>query len=142
MTAADVNLDLGVWVIDRHKTGKKTGKPRVIYLCPEMVELSRRLVTERPSGPLFPNSRGVPYTKDAIGLRFKRLRKRLPHLAHFVCYSVRHSYASDALENGVGIAQVAELLGHTDTRMVSRHYGHLGQKVAHMKDAARKATGG
>src|SRR5437868_6507382 len=30
---------------------------------------------------------------------------------------------------GVGIAQVAELLGHTDTRMVSKHYGHLSQKV-------------
>ncbi len=142
VTAANVNLALGVWVFEQHKTAKRTGKPRVIYLGPEMVEVSRKLVAERPTGPLFPNSRGRQYTKDAIGLRFKRLRKRLPHLAHFVCYSARHSFASDALEKGVGIAQVAELLGHTDTRMVSRHYGHLNQKVTHMKDAAKKATGG
>lgn len=30
VTAADVNLDLGVWVLEKHKTRKKTGKPRVI----------------------------------------------------------------------------------------------------------------
>ena len=67
---------------------------------------------------------------------------RQPDLKRAVPYTRRHSFVSDALENGVGIAQVAELLGHTDTRMVSRHYGHLNQKVAHMKDAAKKATGG
>jgi integrase len=27
--------------------------------------------------------------------------------------------------NGVGVAQVAELLGHTSTEMVSQIYGHL-----------------
>jgi integrase len=143
VTAANVNLDLGVWVFDEHKTGKKTGKPRVIYLCPEMVEMSRRLVAERPEGPLFPSYKlGRPFTKNAIRTRFRRLRAKLPHLKGVVCYSLRHSYATEALERGVGIAQVAELLGHVDTRMVSQHYGHLSQKVQHMRDAARKATGG
>lgn len=143
VTAAIVNLDLGVWVFEEHKTGKKTGKPRIIYLSPEMVEISRRLVAERPEGPLFPSRKlNRPFSKNAIRCRFRRLRKKLPHLKGVVAYAYRHSYASAALENGVGIAQVAELLGHTDTRMVSKHYGHLDQKVAHMKDAAKRATGG
>ncbi|MGH7602499.1 MAG: tyrosine-type recombinase/integrase [Gemmatimonadaceae bacterium] len=142
-TAAHVNLDLGVWVFEQHKTAKRTGQPRVIYLCPEMVEMSRRLAVERPDGPLFPSRRlGRPFSKNAIRIRFRRLRKKLPHLKGVVAYAYRHSYASAALENGVGIAQVAELLGHTDTRMVSRHYAHLSQKVQHMKDAAKKAAGG
>jgi integrase len=57
-----------------------------------------------------------------------------------VCYSLRHTFATDALEKGVGIAQVAELLGHTDTRMVAQQYGHLNQKIAHMREAATKAA--
>ena len=143
VTAANVNLDLGVWVFEQHKTGKKTGKPRVIYLSPDMLEMSRRLVAERPAGPLFPSRKfGRPFSKNAIRIRFRRLRAKLPHLKGVVAYAYRHSYASEALEHGVGIAQVAELLGHTDTRMVSRHYGHLNQKVAHMREAAKKATGG
>ncbi|MBA4067166.1 MAG: site-specific integrase [Isosphaera sp.] len=143
VTAGEVNLDLGVWVLEAHKTAKRTGKPRVVYLSPEMVELSRRLAAERPEGPLFPSRKlGRPFSKNAIRIRFRRLRERLPHLKGVVAYAYRHAFASDALANGVGIAQVAELLGHTDTRMVSRHYAHLDQKAAHMREAARKATGG
>jgi integrase len=142
VTAAQVNLELGVWVLEQHKTAKKTGEPRMVYLNPEMVEMTRRLVAERPTGPLFPSKKlGRPFTKNAIRIRFRRLREKLPHLKGVVAYAYRHSYASEALENGVGIAQVAELLGHADTRMVSKHYGHLNQKVAHMREAAKKATG-
>jgi integrase len=141
VTAADVNLELGLWVIDRHKTARKTQKPRVIYLTPEMAEMSRRLVAERPEGPRFPSRKlNRPFSKDAIRIRFRRLREKLPHLRHFVCYNVRHTYATDALANGVSAAQVAELLGHSSIRMVEQHYGHLGQKVAAMRDAARKAA--
>ncbi len=143
VAAVNVNLDLGVWVFEEHKTGKKTGKPRVIYLSPDMLEMSRRLVAERPEGPLFPSrKKDRPFSCNAIRIRFMRLRKKLPHLKHFACYATRHTFASDALERGVGIAHVSELLGHTDTRMVSRHYAHLGQKVEHMRDVAKKATGG
>jgi integrase len=71
-----------------------------------------------------------------------RLRKKLPHLAHFVCYNLRHTFATQALLNGVGVAQVAELLGHTSTEMVSKVYGHLAGEVAHMREAARKASEG
>ena len=30
LTAANVDLGLGVWVFEKHKTAKKTGKPRVV----------------------------------------------------------------------------------------------------------------
>jgi hypothetical protein len=52
-TAAHVNLDLGVWVFKEHKTAQRTGRPRVIYLTPAMVELTRRLMEKHPEGPLF-----------------------------------------------------------------------------------------
>jgi hypothetical protein len=39
----------------------------------------------------------------------------------------------------VGIAQVAELLGHTSTEMVMRHYSHIAGNIGHMREAAMKA---
>jgi hypothetical protein len=44
--------------------------------------------------------------------------------------------------NGVGVAQVAELMGHSDTSMVSSVYGHLADQVGHLREMARKAVGG
>jgi integrase len=40
----------------------------------------------------------------------------------------------------VGVAQVAELLGHTSTDMVMQHYQHLREKRDHLKQAAIQAT--
>jgi integrase len=141
VTAANVDLALGVWVFEQHKTDKKTHKPRIVYLTPAMVELSRKLVELYLEGPLFRGPRGkAAFTRQNIRCRFRRLRKKLPHLKHFVCYSVRHTYATSALVKGVGIAQVAELLGHSSTEMVSRTYGHLADQVAHMRAAAAKAV--
>lgn len=141
LTAADVHLDLGIWMLDRHKTAKRTGKPRVVYLNPAMLELSRKLVVKRPEWPLFPSHKlGRSFTRNAIRCRFRRLRKKLPHLRHFVCYNLRHTYATDAMANGVPAAQVAELLGHNSIRMVKQHYAHLSQKVSHMREAAAKAA--
>jgi integrase len=143
VTAADVNLDAGVWVLKKHKTAGKTRRPRVVYLTPAMVELTRKLVARHPDGPLFRGPRGGrPFTRNGIRCRFKRLRKKLPHLAGVVSYSYRHTWATEALVNGVGIAQVAELMGHASTEMVSTTYGHLADKLGHLRDAAQKAISG
>ena len=143
VTAAEVRLDAGLWLFAEHKTAKKTGKPRVVYLTPAMVELSRTLVALYPEGPLFRGPRGkAAFTRQGIRRRFRRLRAKLPHLEHFVSYNVRHTFATRALVNGVGVAQVAELLGHSSTEMVSQTYGHLAGQVAHMREAAAKAVGG
>ena len=87
---------------------------------------------------------GYQYTGGTrtVDVHIRRLREKLPHLKGVVAYCYRHTFATEALVNGVGVAQVAELLGHTSTEMVSTHYGHLTEKVAHLREAARKAVGG
>ena len=40
-------------------------------------------------------------------------------------HALRHSYASMLVKKGVSLPIVAEALGHSGTRMVERHYGHL-----------------
>ena len=64
VTADNVNLELGVWVLEHHKTRKQTGLPRVIYLTPAMIGLCRKLVARWPEGPIFrgPKRKGCrPY---------------------------------------------------------------------------------
>ena len=40
-------------------------------------------------------------------------------------HQLRHTYASHMVMDGVPLIVVARNLGHADTRMVERHYGHL-----------------
>lgn len=139
VTAAMVNLKAGVWTLPKHKTADKTGKPRTIYLTPVMVKLTAKLMKQRPSGPLFLNSRGEPWKANAVRCRMRRLREKLELPAGTVAYSYRHSYATNALENGLSDVQTAELLGHADTKMI-KTYGHLDQKTEFMRKVAQKGV--
>ena len=52
------------------------------------------------AGPLFRGKSNKPYSKNAIRCRFRRLRDKLPQLGHFISYTFRATYATNALENG------------------------------------------
>ncbi len=139
VTAADVQD--GAWVLEQHKTKGKTGKARVIYLNEEMVALTKRLAERNPEGPLFRNHRGDrPWTRNAIRCRFKRLRVKLGLDAGVVCYGLRHAFVTDALERGVPIATLAEIVGHRDTKMISEVYSHLHERREHLRKAVEQAT--
>jgi integrase len=141
VTAADVDLQAGVWTLKQHKTGKKTGKPRTVYLTDAMVALTRELMATNPTGTLFLNQDKKPWTRQAIRCRFRNLRKKFPAFGHFTAYSFRRAFVTDALERGVDVAQVAELVGHTSTDMVMRFYSQLQERVQHMREMAQKAAG-
>jgi integrase len=50
-------------------------------------------------------------------------------------HGLRHTWASHAVMNGVPLLLVAKNLGHSDTRMVEKHYGHLAP--SYVADAIR-----
>jgi len=56
-------------------------------------------------------------------------------LAHLGVHAMRHSAATIALEEGVALAVVQELLGHSDIR-VTRGYAHVSSPLA--QDAAAR----
>jgi integrase len=68
-------------------------------------------------------------------MRRTRERAGIPHA---IAYGLRHTFATDALANGVPDAQVAELLGHSGTAMLHKHYAHLGAKAKALRDALGK----
>jgi integrase len=140
VAAEGIDLERGLWTFEKHKTAKKTGRPRVVYLCPEALELTRRLLAKNPVGPIFRNTRGMPWTRNAIRVRFRNLRDKHPELKGVIAYTYRSSFATDALEAGVPDATVSALLGHTNTATLHKFYARLSHKVDHLKEAAAKAT--
>jgi integrase len=125
VTAADFDAEHGIWLLKQHKTAKKTGKPRIVYLTPELVSKCKMLANRHPEGSLFRNCRGQAWTKGALSKALNRIRVKLGLRKRLIAYGYRHSFATDALANGVPDAQVAELLGHSGTAMLHRHYSHL-----------------
>ena len=142
VTAADVDFEAGVWIL-KGKTTRRTGKDRIIYMTPVLLELTRRLVAEHPAGPLFRNAEGNPWTLQAINCRFrrKRNRKRDPLDKDITAYVYRGTWATDALEAGVPDAAVAELMGHEGTAMLHKHYSKLHEKREYLRNAAKQAAG-
>jgi integrase len=54
-------------------------------------------------------------------------------------HALRHTYASRLAMRGVPLAVIAAQLGHADTRMVEKHYGHLSS--GYVADAVRAGFG-
>jgi integrase len=137
VTAADVRD--GEWVM-RSKDFAVTGKPRHIYLTAEMCTLTAGLCEKYPEGPLFRNTRGLPWTHNAIRIRFRNLRKKLGLPKGIVATAMRHTWVTDALEAGIPIATVSELAGHRSTKMVEQVYSKLSERKSHLRAAAAKAV--
>ncbi|MCA9073984.1 MAG: tyrosine-type recombinase/integrase [Planctomycetaceae bacterium] len=64
------------WVF--HKSEAKMERiARVVYLTDTALDITRRLMLAHPTGPLFRNSNGVPWSTDAVNSQFDALRHRM-----------------------------------------------------------------
>jgi integrase len=123
LTAADVDPEKGLAVVRKHKT-KKWGKRRVLYLPPEAVTLLAECVERRPTGFLFRTRKGNRWDWRAMGQAMRAARKRAG-LDGKIMYGCRHSFATQALEDGEPDSVVAALLGNT-VRTLHSNYSHVG----------------
>jgi len=131
------HLDVGAGVATmKGKTGR-----RVIHIG-SVADLLAKLAGDRPSGPLLLNSKGTPWTRHTLAHRFERIRKNLGLGKEATAKGFRHGFATDGLEGGIPIATMAELMGHTSTKMIDRHYSKLRQRTEHLRDAAAKVRPG
>ena len=122
MTADDFNTDAGTL---RVRTSKG-GKARHVVLTEE----GRDFVAGRTAGKpgsvrLFLRSNGRPWTKSEQQrpLAAACTAARIEPPINF--HGLRHTYASRLVLRGVPLAVIAAQLGHSDTRMIEKHYGHL-----------------
>ena len=106
----------------------KSGKPRHVILTPEGAEFFRQHCAGRAGSDLmFRHADGAPWRKSEQSrpMAAACARARLTPAVSF--HALRHTWASLAAMAGVPLLIVARNLGHTDTRMVEKHYGHLTQ---------------
>ena len=138
MTADMIDWEEGSVTLPKHKTSKK-GKKRTVYLTPDMVVLLRRLAEKRPTGRLFLTNRGTPWSSYNCCYWLKRFDQELG-IKGIVIYSARHTFICDALERGVPLAMVAELVGNS-VKVLLKYYVHLSEKKDALRAAALKAIG-
>ncbi len=112
----------------------KSGKPRHVVLNEEGTTLCRELVIGRPShAPLLVKNDETRWARDHQFRPFKEAVKTARLNSSFTFHELRHTWASLTIMAGAPLMVVAINLGHRDTRMVERHYGHLADSyVAEM----------
>ena len=115
------------------------GRPYTLVLTGKLLAVLRQLATVHPTGPLLRNTRGEPWTRNAVRCQLHRLGVKLG-LSHISAYVWRHSYATDALQAGVNPGALAALMGHKDLSMISRHYSHLAERTGQLRQAAEDAA--
>jgi integrase len=141
----EVNFDNHCWVIRKDKTSKTRNnhQPKVVMM-PPFIERLLRWRQARSSSPfVFVNEDGSPWTKDALGLRMRRLRERAKIKAdangeEFVLYTNRHTYLTKAA-SVMTPAELQALAGHTDYRTTKR-YVHLAEQQTVLAGAAQRAV--
>ena len=138
LEAGMVDFAAGTATIQQHKNRKKSGKPRIIFLVPELLEMLRGRAARYPTGPLFRSRRGAKWSAVSGWKWMDAIKKRTGITAY--PYAWRHGYITDALIRGVPVEVVAELVGNTP-QIIYRHYSHVGKDRAAMRAAAVKAVG-
>lgn len=81
------------------------------------------MIKDMPDGPLCPGQSTRYMTYIAVWGRFTRAMKALG-IKGFTTHSLRHQFASESLENGMNIVDLAEVLGHADPSITLRTYVH------------------
>ena len=125
LQVADFNEEAGTL----HVRKSKTNNDRHIVLTPEGVEFFRQLTVGRPGSDLL---LGREWKKANQSDPMKASCKRAKIDPPIGFHGLRHTWASLSAMAGVPLFVIAKALGHSGTRMVEKHYGHLAQ--SYVKD--------
>lgn len=121
LVCADFHRESGTLYIAEAKSGART-----IPLDDEGVAFFASLTAGRGGrDPILLRTDGRPWQADhqKRPMIDASAAARLDPPATFHC--LRHTYASLRIMAGAPLPAIAAALGHADTRMVSKHYGHL-----------------
>ncbi|MGX8013729.1 tyrosine-type recombinase/integrase [Mesorhizobium sp. ORM8.1] len=128
----DFNPDAGTV----HIRQSKTGSGRHVVLTAEGAEFFKGATAGLPgSQRLFSGPTGQAWGKSHQSRPMADACSNAKLSPPIGFHGLRHTWASHAVMNGVPLMVVARNLGHADTRMVEKHYGHLAP--SYIADAIR-----
>jgi integrase len=117
----------------------KSGKLRHVVLTEEGTEFFRQITVGRPGTELiFRRHDGTAWRASHQSRPMAEACARAKIAPPVGIHQLRHTWASLAVMNGMPLLVVAKNLGHTDTRMVERHYGHM--TTSYVADEIRRAA--
>jgi integrase len=132
----DFNPDAGTLRI----SVSKTGKPRHVVLTKEGQDFVASIAAGKPGSACLltrDNGRAWSKSEQQRPLLVACAAARIDPPVNF--HGLRHTYASRLAMKGVPLAVIAVQLGHSDTRMVEKHYGHLAP--SYVAETVRAAFG-
>jgi integrase len=135
LVASDFNADAGT-VTMRTRKGSGSVKTYHVHLTAEGVKFFKAVCANRRGDDLiFTRADGGEWRKSNQEgpIAAASVRSNIDPPANF--HITRHTWASHAVMNGTPLMVVAQNLGHRDTRMVEKHYGHLAP--SYVADAVR-----
>ena len=125
------------WMFPRAESkGKK--RSRIVHLTDKAYEICERLARKQLPGLSSVIARITDRLAMSLDTRCNRLAKKLGF--RVTPYSVRHTFATDAILKGVDLQTIATIMGHVDLRMLSRIYQHISRRSDFIKEGLRKAT--
>lgn len=111
-----------------HIRKSKYNKDRIVPLSQYITKgLRKYLATEKPQTYLFNGRKqGSRYSQKGLSWIMKGALKKTPIAKNVDLHSLRHSYATHLLEQGVNIITVKKLLGHVQIK-TTMLYLHIAQ---------------
>lgn len=128
--------------VERRKLVEYKGGTRTISLTLEVVKLLIEEHARHPSSPLMFMHPAIqkPYSPQMVR-RFHSEIIREAGLEHIRFEDLRHTCAVLSLQNGVGVEEVAQMLGHFRAAMTRQNYeDYLARKTSQRMDKSGKTT--
>jgi len=117
--------DLNLAELTIHIKGAKGNKDRITIFPKKLSEKIERLTTGRNLNDyVFASERGGKLTERTAQKIFENALKKCNINKDATFHSLRHSFATHLLENGVDVRYVQELLGHSNIR-TTQIYTHV-----------------
>jgi integrase len=141
LTWDNVDLQRCVCTLHQHKTVLKTGRPRLIILCPTALRmlLWMRRQAEGAEGLVFKTRRGTRWVQGNLSLRVQRLRKRAGLPKSVRLYGLRHRFGTDGVRNGVNLKILSDIMGHANINM-TLHYVHIAGNTELLREAVEQVV--
>lgn len=109
-----------------HVRDSKSGKPRHVPLTEEGEDYFAQLTAGRELGEtMLLRADGSPWLQNYHVRPLSEACTRADINPPASFHVLRHTYGSWLAMKGVALQVIAEALGHADTRVTQRHYGHL-----------------
>lgn len=119
------------------KTTRRTGRKRLLVLNRRAWRFIRWLRRGQTSGPVFRNGRGRAWAKDTFTRLFRRHANAADVRKEVTAYTLRHGFCCELLESGVGERQIADLMGHASTKLVSWYGRGVQSRVDYLRDVSQ-----